>query len=64
MMEEQIFYLIKDVGVPTFFCGMISLVLYKVVGVGAKVIESNTEALTQLKTTVQIMSGKLEVIVK
>ena len=63
-MEEQVFYLIKDVGVPTFFCGMLSIVLYKVVTVGGKVISKNTDAITQLKTTIQIMSGKMEVILK
>ena len=63
-MEEQLFYLIKDVGVPTFFSGMLSIVLYKVVSVGAKVIQKNTEAITDLKTMILIMSGKMEVIVK
>ena len=49
MMDDKIFYLIKDVGVPTFFCCIMSVVLYKVIDKGLRVIEKNTCAIDTLQ---------------
>jgi|TARA_R100000501_G_C2627146_1_gene121038 hypothetical protein len=55
-MNQELFYLVKDVGVPTFFCIMLSFLLWRVVAKGMEVIEKNTGAIDKLK---EIIISKL-----
>ena len=55
MIEDKIFYLIKDVGVPTFLCGMMAIGWYKlgaklltVMGSNNEIIQKNTQVLERI----------------
>jgi len=59
-MEEQIFYLIKDYGFPTFFCLLLIWTIrfivnkgLEVIGKMAEVINDNTSALRELKQAIK-----------
>lgn len=63
-MEDQIYYLIKDSGIPTALCVIMMIFGRSVLLKMSDVLEKNTEAIRELKTVVQLMGGKLKITLK
>ena len=64
-MEDQLFYLIKDYGFPTFFCLLlvytIRFIVTKgldVIGKMSNVVNDNTIAMNDLKVAIKVLTKK------